>query len=91
MKKLVKVEEVEGEGLLALLGEEVLLLCANYFYAGKLTGVNSDCVLLENPSIVYDTGKWSDKHYANVQPVGQDTLYVQRSFIESFMKGKARK
>ena len=59
MKKLV--EQVDGEGLEGLLGEEVLLLCANYFYTGKLTGVNKTCVLLTDPSIVYETGDWKIK------------------------------
>lgn len=37
MKKLV--EEVSGEGLEKLLGERVLIMCANYFYTGKLVAV----------------------------------------------------
>lgn len=56
MKKLVNVTEVEGEGLMALLGERVTLFCLNYIYTGKLTGVNSTCVLLEDAAIVYETG-----------------------------------
>lgn len=48
MKKLVKVEEIEGEGLLSLLGENVTLFCQIYIYSGKLIGVNDTCVLLEN-------------------------------------------
>ena len=46
MKKLVNVVEVDGEGLVSLLGENVILFCMNYFYAGKLAGVNSDTVKL---------------------------------------------
>jgi hypothetical protein len=44
MKKLV--EEINGEGLDKLLGERVTLFCMNYIYTGKLSGVNSTCVLL---------------------------------------------
>ena len=84
MKKLVKVEEVEGEGLLSLLGERVLLLCANYFYVGTLVGVNSDCVQLENPSIVYETGAWSNKLYQDEQKLHCPVFYVQVSAIEAF-------
>ena len=53
MKKLVSVTEVEGEGLISLLGEKVILFCMNYFYAGKLSGVNASCVPLEDAAIVY--------------------------------------
>lgn len=84
MKKLVSVQEVEGEGLTALLGEKVLLMCANYFYTGKLVGVNADCVLLEEPSIVYLTGTWSDKTYADTQKLHAKQWYVATQMIESF-------
>lgn len=80
------MEEVSGEGLglEKLLGERVLLLCANYFYSGKLIGVNDDCVLLEDPAIVYETGAWTEKKLTDEQPLYSKTWYVQRSFIESF-------
>jgi hypothetical protein len=32
MKKLVKVEEVIGEGLLALMGQTVTVFCMNYIF-----------------------------------------------------------
>lgn len=87
MKKLVKLEEVEGVGLIALMGEKVLLLCANYFYAGTLTGVNDTQVELENAAIVYETGEWTAKSWKDVQPIGT-TLYVKIAAIESYCKGK---
>ena len=87
MKKLVKCEEVEGEGLLGLLGEKVILLCANYFYAGKLVGVNDTCVRLDDASLVYETGAWSDKNWKDAQLMG-DGHYVMISAIESYRLGK---
>lgn len=87
MKKLVEVQEVDGEGLVSLLGEQVILFCANYFYAGKLVGVNSDYVLLENGGIVYETGEFSEKHWKDFQRVAEK-LYVRIAFIESFCRGK---
>ena len=38
MKRIVEVQEVEGAGLLSLLGEKVILFCASYFYAGQVSG-----------------------------------------------------
>lgn len=81
MKKLI---EVENEGLVSLIGENVTLFCANYFYAGKLTGVNDDCVRLDNPRIVYDTGPWTDKKYADEQALPCGHIYVSTAFIEAF-------
>lgn len=88
MKKIVEVTEVSGEGLEALLGQKVVLLCLNYFYTGILEGVNSDCVLLADPSIVYETGEWSAKTWKDAQRLHVDKLYVQRGAIESFAVGK---
>jgi len=83
MKKLVKVEEVEGEGLIGLMGRKVLLMCANYFYAGLLVGVNDNFVKLDQCSIVYETGSWSESGFKDSQLVG-DSHYVMISAIESF-------
>ena len=86
MKKLI--EETTESPLESLMGETVTLFCANYFYTGKLVGVNDidvlyPCVLLENPSIVYRTGSWTDKTSKNAQKLPND-IYVMLSAVESF-------
>lgn len=82
MRKIV--EEVSGEGLDKLLGERVTFFCANYFYTGKLIGVNETCVLLEDPAIIYETGPFTDASWKDVQSLNVKTWYVQRAYIESF-------
>lgn len=86
MKKLG--EEIEGEGLTSLLGERVLIMCAGYFYEGKLVGVNESFVKLDDAKIVYSTGAWSDKAYSDIQRLHQKEWYVQLGLIESFGKSK---
>lgn len=81
MKKIV--EQVEGEGLIKLLGERVTLFCANYIYTGKLTGVNESCVLLTDAAIVYETGPFSDGNWKDAQKL-PSSWYVATSAIESF-------
>ena len=81
MKKFI---EVSDEGLEGLMGETVTLLCMNYFYAGKLTGVNDAFVQLQDPQIVYDTGDWSNKKWADAQTLPTEYLYVNTSSIESY-------
>ena len=44
--------EVPNEGMIALLNEEVLIMCFNYFYAGKLVGVNDTYIKLQNCHVV---------------------------------------
>lgn len=83
MKKVVTVQEVEGEGLQALLGKTVTLWCLNYIYYGTLVGVNDKDVLLENAGLVYETGELSSKTLKDLQKV-PFPLYVRTSCIESY-------
>lgn len=83
MKKIVKCEEVEGEGLLALLGKRITLMCLNYIYTGELIGVNDTCVLLKDAYIVYETGSFSDSQWKDAQKSAKE-FYIQISAIESF-------
>ena len=86
MKKIIT--EVEDEGLVSLLGQHVMLFCANYIYAGTLTGVNDDCVLLEDPKIVYETGAFTEKAYKDAQKLHTNKWYVTKNSIESYGLGK---
>jgi hypothetical protein len=88
MKQISVITEVEGEGLEALLGENVLLFCMNYIYTGKMVGVNSVFVKLEGAKIVYETGSFSDKNYTDAQNLPTGEWYVQISAIESYGLGK---
>ncbi len=83
MKKVMQVVEVDGEGLELLLGEVVTLFCLNYIYNGKLAGVNKTCVLLENASVVYETGGFTEKDWKDAQPLPHN-WYIQIGAIESF-------
>lgn len=85
MKKIIIDEQ--GEGLMKLLGEYVTFYCASFIYAGTLSGVNEDCVLLTNPSIVYDTGKHDKKNWELSEKMPND-WYLMKSKIESFGKFK---
>jgi len=82
--KKIEVEMVDGEGLVTLLGEPLLLFCANYFYAGTLRGVNDSCVLLEGAKIVYETGVLTDAGFRDAQALPSGEWYVHIAAIESF-------
>ncbi len=83
MKKLVQTIELEGQGLEALLGEEVTLFCMNYIYHGKLIGVNTTDVILENAFLVYETGAFSEKGFKDAQSIGTEWR-VRTGAIESY-------
>jgi hypothetical protein len=86
MKKIVDCEQEEG--LISLLGEQVILFCLNYIYVGKLVGVNDTCVKLENPAIAYETGAFDARKYKNAQRLMGEFHYIQTEAIESFGRGK---
>jgi hypothetical protein len=88
MKTLVNVVEVEKEGFMALLGQHVMVFCANYIYAGTLVGVNDECIKLDAARIVYETGPFSDKTYKDAQNLPTSIWYIQKTAIESFGVGK---
>lgn len=82
MKRLI--EEVDGEGLEGLMGQRVTFFCLNYIYTGKLTGVNNDCVKLEDAAIVYETGPLQEKEWKDAQALPHP-VYVMLRTIESYM------
>lgn len=82
MKKLVT--EVENEGMIKLMGKKVTLFCLNYIYTGTLIGVNDECILLEDPSIVYETGSFTDNNYKDCQSLNVKEFYIQKGCVESF-------
>lgn len=81
MKKLV---EVEKSGIESLMGKVITLFCCRYIYTGKLVGVSDDCVELQDPSIVYETGAFDKKEWADAQRLPHKTFFVARQAIESF-------
>jgi hypothetical protein len=83
-----KIVDVKGEGLVALLGEKVILFCANYFYAGKLEGVNKTFVKLSEPQIVYETGEFSAAKWKDAQSLHVPELYVRVAMVEAWARGK---
>jgi hypothetical protein len=76
--------EVTGDGLESLLGEMVQLWCLNYIYSGKLVGVNTNDVVLEDAVVVYETGKMTDKTFKFAEPVASKELFVRTAVIESY-------
>jgi len=79
----VLIEQVEGNGMESLMGKQVTLFCMNYIYTGKLIGVDTTCVLLSDPKIVYETGAFIEKNWKDAQAVCPE-LYIQIAAIESF-------
>lgn len=83
MKKVVSVQEVDGEGLVGLLGERITVFSLNYIYTGDLVGVNDNCIKLDNAAIVYETGPFNDSQWKDAQPL-PNSVYVATRCIESF-------
>jgi hypothetical protein len=83
MKQAINVEVVKNEGLVALLGQNITLFCANYIYTGRLVGVDDQFVKLDNASIVYETGAFSEAKWKDAQSL-PNSVYVMTSAVEMF-------
>ena len=70
--KTTDLVEVNNKGLVSLLDEHVLIMCFNYFYCGKLVGVNGTFIKLENAYIVYDTGIFSNTKYTKAEKIAEE-------------------
>ena len=81
MKRII--EDDTPSGLDALRGERVTFFCLNYLYTGKLIGVNEKFVLLEDPSIVYETGPFTTHKWQDAQALPHE-LFVMLATVESF-------
>lgn len=81
MKKLI-IEDGSNP-LEEHIGERLTFFCGNYIYTGKLMGVNTACVLLQEAGIVYETGELTDTKWKDMQKLPGD-WYVQLAWIESF-------
>ncbi len=83
MKKLVTVQELDDQGLEALLGQQVTFFCLGYIYHGKLTGVNTTDVVIENAYIVYETGAFTDSGFKDAQLLAKEWR-LRTATIESY-------
>ena len=80
----IVTETTATEGLESLLGQNVTLFCMNYIYTGKLVGVDDVQVKLDDAKIVYETGAFTEKGWADAQPLPTGTWYVRLATVESF-------
>ena len=85
MRRIIETDETSG--FEAMLGKSIMLLCGNYHYTGILAGVNEDHLELNEPQLVYDTGEWSAKEWANAQPLKSPWRVMIQS-VESWGAGK---
>ena len=88
VKGKTKVTKVNVGGLLGLVGQRVMLFCLNYIYEGRLDGQDGGVVELSDAHIVYETGAFGAKGYADSQKLHTDKWYVSLSSVESFGAGK---
>jgi hypothetical protein len=78
------VEHDPNPGLHELIGHTVTLICAVYIYAGKLVAVGPSAVKLEEGELVYETGPWDKKTWADAQRLPFKHTYVSTGMIESY-------
>jgi len=67
----------------ALVGKEIYVCCTSYAYGGKLAAIKGNLLVIEEPSIVYETGSWKDKEWRDAQRLPTSRVHVNLRQIES--------
>ena len=64
-------------------GKNVVVFCSNYIYSGVLERLAHDVIELSEPSIVYETGAFTDAKWKDAQRMPVNLLRIERSAVES--------
>lgn len=89
MKKVVKVKKVKNEGIADFLNRRIFVICPSYFYAGILTRINNDCILIEDAHFVLQSGSFEGSEFDESEKVKGGKIYVAKNAIESFFESHA--
>lgn len=71
------------EDLVGHAGKHVVLFCANYIYEGVLNREDHEAVYIDEPAIIYQTGRWDQADWTRSERLPIPTLKIERSAIES--------
>ena len=71
-------------GLAELMGQNVTFFCVNYIVAGKLVAFSDTDAKLEDASIVYETGLFSNPEWKDASKFPNKYWYVNRTAVETF-------
>lgn len=69
-----------------LKGKYCVALGVNYIYCGTLEDVTPDRIVMADPSIVYETGNWSDAQWKDAQRLPTNRVHIERSGVESMFE-----
>lgn len=83
MKVLQTVIDTDNEGFMALLGETITVWGVNYVWTGKLVGVNTNQIKLENAQLVFETGAFTAIKWKDAESLPHP-VYVMMSALEAY-------
>ena len=85
-----RIEKVDDQtdAYEAYMGKHVCVYGMNYIYYGKLTGVNTTCIEVSEPRIVYETGAFTNATFKDAQKLPTEAILVQRNAVESIFVSK---
>ena len=82
-----ELEVKEIENMDDLIGETYMFQCARYIYHGKVKSVNATYIEIENASVVFNTGDYSNSSPEDSQSL-PNNAFIMRQSIEMFAKMK---
>lgn len=75
---------LEEDGYLNLIGKYITVFSCRYIYYGELIEEGKKYIKLKNPSIVYETGDFSEKKFTDIQLMSTKSFSINKDSVESF-------
>ena len=72
-----------GVGVAQFMGKSILLKCMNYFYFGKIIGVDAFGATVQDCYVVFETGAFDAAQFKDAQKIG-DRFVIALQSIEAF-------
>jgi len=70
-----------------LIGQTYVFQCARYIYHGTVKAITSDYIELEDASVVFETGDYSNTSPSDMQALPHNA-HIMRQSVEAFYKMK---
>lgn len=67
-----------------LLGKQVFVMCTNHFFTGTLVSEDAEEIVLENSSIVFETGLIESAQWKLAEKMPMNQLRIKQALIESY-------
>ena len=80
----ITLKKIDNYGYSSLIGENITVFCCRYIYHGKLIEEGKSFIKIQSPSIVYETGCFTENNFKDIQSMNTKTFSINKDSVESF-------